>query len=118
MKKSVTVTISIIAVIVLAVTAISVIGAKGAAVAVDDIDEKIKDNLKQNGFNVAASECDLIENVEMVILAIKPQMFDRLKQYNYQGTINSESNFVYNVKGVLRLEGQILERKILEGFAY
>ncbi len=39
-----------------------------------------------------------------------------LKQYNYQGTINSESNFVYNVKGNLRLEGQILERKILEGF--
>ena len=38
-----------------------------------------------------------------------------LKQYNYQGTINSESNFVYNVKGNLRLEGQILERKILEG---
>lgn len=37
-----------------------------------------------------------------------------LKQYNYQGTINSESNFVYNVKGELRLEGQILERKILE----
>lgn len=41
-----------------------------------------------------------------------------LKQYNYKGTINSESNFVYNVKGVLRLEGQILERKILEGFKY
>lgn len=39
-----------------------------------------------------------------------------LKQYNYQGTINSESNFVYNVKGNLRLEGQILERKILESF--
>ena len=37
-----------------------------------------------------------------------------LKQCNYQGTINSESNFVYNVKGKLRLEGQILERKILE----
>ncbi len=41
-----------------------------------------------------------------------------LKQYNYQGTINSESNFVYNVKGALRLEGQILERKILESFKY
>ncbi len=39
-----------------------------------------------------------------------------LKQYNYQGTINSESNFVYNVKGNLRLEGQTLERKILERF--
>lgn len=39
-----------------------------------------------------------------------------LKQYNYQGTINSESNFVYNVKGQLRLDGQILERKILEEF--
>ncbi len=39
-----------------------------------------------------------------------------LKQYNYQGTINSESNFVYNVPKELRLEGQILERKILESF--
>lgn len=39
-----------------------------------------------------------------------------LKRYNYQGTINSESNFVYNVKGEFRLQGQILERKILEGF--
>lgn len=39
-----------------------------------------------------------------------------IKEYNYTGNINSESNFVYNVKGALRLEGQILERKILEGF--
>ncbi len=39
-----------------------------------------------------------------------------LKQYNYQGTINSESNFVYNVPKELRLVGQILERKILESF--
>lgn len=39
-----------------------------------------------------------------------------LKQYNYQGTINSESNFVYNVPKELQLQGQILERKILEGF--
>lgn len=39
-----------------------------------------------------------------------------LKQYNYQGTINSESNFVYNVPQEVRLEGQILERKILESF--
>lgn len=39
-----------------------------------------------------------------------------LKQYNYQGTINSESNFVYNLPKEFQLEGQILERKILEGF--
>ncbi len=39
-----------------------------------------------------------------------------LKQYNYKGIINSESNFVYNVSKRLQLEGQILERKILEGF--
>ncbi len=41
-----------------------------------------------------------------------------IKQYGYNGNINSESNFVYNVKGALRLEGQILERKILESFKY
>ncbi len=39
-----------------------------------------------------------------------------LRQYNYMGTINSESNFVYNVPKEHRLDGQILERKILEGF--
>lgn len=37
-----------------------------------------------------------------------------LKEYNYQGTINSESSFVYNINENLQLEGQILERKILE----
>ena len=39
-----------------------------------------------------------------------------LKQYNYQGTINSESNFVYKSPKDLQLEGKILERKILEKF--
>ena len=39
-----------------------------------------------------------------------------LKQYDYQGTINSESNFVYQTPKALQLDGQILERKILEGF--
>lgn len=38
-----------------------------------------------------------------------------LKEHNYQGTINSESNFAYQNKDFM-LEGQILERKILEGF--
>lgn len=41
---------------------------------------------------------------------------DTIKQYNYQGNINSESVFVYKVPNELRLENQILERKILEGF--
>ena len=36
-----------------------------------------------------------------------------LKQYNYQGTINSESNFVYNTPKKLQLQGQILECDIL-----
>ena len=40
---------------------------------------------------------------------------DVIKQYNYQGNINSESVFVYKVPNELRLENQILERKILEG---
>ncbi len=39
-----------------------------------------------------------------------------LKQYNYHGNINSESNFVYKTPKDLQLEGQILERKILEKF--
>lgn len=41
-----------------------------------------------------------------------------IKQYGYNGNINSESNFVYKVPKELQLEGQILECKILEGFAY
>lgn len=40
---------------------------------------------------------------------------DAIKQYNYQGNINSESVFVYKTPQELRLDGQILERKILEG---
>ena len=39
---------------------------------------------------------------------------DAIKQYNYQGNINSESVFVYKTPKELMLEGQILERKILE----
>ena len=39
-----------------------------------------------------------------------------LKQYNYRGNINSESVFVYRTPKALQLEGQILERKILESF--
>ena len=41
-----------------------------------------------------------------------------IKQYNYQGNINSESVFVYKVPNELRLENQILERKILEGYIF
>ena len=41
---------------------------------------------------------------------------DAIKQYNYKGNINSESVFVYKKPKELTLEGQILERKILEGF--
>ena len=43
-----------------------------------------QDKLKQQGFILALNEQDLIENVEMAILAVKPQMFDALKQYNYK----------------------------------
>lgn len=39
-----------------------------------------------------------------------------IKLYNYQGNLNSESNFYYKLPQTQRLEGQILERKILEGF--
>ena len=41
---------------------------------------------------------------------------DAIKQYNYKGNINSESVFVYKTPDKLTLDGQILERKILEGF--
>ena len=40
---------------------------------------------------------------------------DAIKQYNYTGNINSESVFVYKTPDELTLEGQILERRILEG---
>ena len=41
---------------------------------------------------------------------------ETIKKYNYTGNINSESVFVYKTPKELRLDGQILERKILEGF--
>ena len=39
-----------------------------------------------------------------------------IRKYNYQGNINSESVFVYKTPDSLTLEGQTLERKILEEF--
>ena len=41
---------------------------------------------------------------------------DAVKKYNYNGNINSESVFVYKTPNELTLEGQILERKMLERF--
>ena len=43
---------------------------------------------------------------------------DAIKQYNYKGNINSESVFVYKTPDSLTIEGQMLERKILEEFRY
>ncbi len=39
-----------------------------------------------------------------------------LKNFNYNGNINSESVFVYKTPDKLTLDGQILERKILEQY--
>jgi len=47
-----------------------------------DVNESVIENYKNNGFTFGKSEKDLIENSETVLIAIKPQMFYRLKELN------------------------------------
>lgn len=48
-----------------------------------DVNEEIALKFKQDGFEISSNEINLFENVESVILAIKPQMFYKLKKYKY-----------------------------------
>ena len=48
-----------------------------------DINENIKTTLLNDGFLFSDNEEQLLENVEMVIIAIKPQMFNVLKQLKF-----------------------------------
>lgn len=48
-----------------------------------DINENIKTTLFNDGFLFSDNEEQLLENVEMVIIAIKPQMFNVLKQLKF-----------------------------------
>lgn len=45
-----------------------------------DVNEQVKNNLINDGFIFSNNEQELLENVEMVLIAIKPQMFHVLKQ--------------------------------------
>jgi len=47
-----------------------------------DVNDKIIDSLTNDGFKFSSSETELFENVEMVIIAIKPQMFNNLLSLN------------------------------------
>ena len=48
-----------------------------------DTDNKKKDQYQKNGYIFAVNEKELIENVEILLLAIKPQMLYVLKEYIY-----------------------------------
>ena len=45
-----------------------------------DANENVKNKLKNEGYNVSIDEQDLFDNVESVIIAIKPQMFFHLEK--------------------------------------
>ncbi len=48
-----------------------------------DIDKDILETYKEKGLNVADNEYDLVNKSEMVLLAIKPQMFSALTKYTF-----------------------------------
>ena len=48
-----------------------------------DVNEDIKQDLINQGFKFSINEQSLIENIEMLLIAIKPQMFYKLKELNY-----------------------------------
>ena len=47
-----------------------------------DVNETVKSSLERNGFKFSNNEKELFENVDMVIVAIKPQMFNNLLSLN------------------------------------
>jgi pyrroline-5-carboxylate reductase len=49
-----------------------------------DPNTEIKEKYCKLGLCFAKDEKDLIENVEMLLLAIKPQMLDELKKYRFE----------------------------------
>ena len=45
-----------------------------------DVNEYVKNDLIKQGFKVSLNEQDLINNIDILLIAIKPQMFSILKQ--------------------------------------
>lgn len=45
-----------------------------------DVNENVKNDLIKQGFNFSLNEQELINNIEILLIAIKPQMFNILKQ--------------------------------------
>lgn len=48
-----------------------------------DVNEEVKNDLKSKGFKFSCNEQELVENVDTLLIAIKPQMFYKLKDLNY-----------------------------------
>lgn len=48
-----------------------------------DVNEEVKNDLKSKGFKFSCNEQELVENVDTLLIAIKPQMFYKLKELNY-----------------------------------
>ena len=48
-----------------------------------DVNEEVKNDLKSKGFTFSCNEQELVENVDTLLIAIKPQMFYKLKELNY-----------------------------------
>ena len=48
-----------------------------------DVNEEVKNDLISTGFKFSSNEQELLENVDTLLIAIKPQMFYKLKELNY-----------------------------------
>lgn len=48
-----------------------------------DVNEEVKNDLKSKGFKFSCNEQELVENVDTLLIAIKPQMFYKLNELNY-----------------------------------
>lgn len=48
-----------------------------------DVNKDVVTKYQNMGMNIAKDEKDLVENVKMLLLAIKPQMLDELKKYEF-----------------------------------
>jgi len=50
-----------------------------------DVNDDVKNNLISQGFKFSCNEQELVENVNTLLIAIKPQMFYKLNELNFDG---------------------------------
>lgn len=78
-----------------------------------DIRNEVQENYEKSGFNIAKDEEDLINNVEVLLLSIKPQSLNNLLKYNIHneklviisivaGKTNEDLKKIFGEKTIIR----------------